>query len=127
MLSLYSLPRSTILDFYIRLITTNFSLVFDKIYRYYCISNFIAILFDRFEFSLDDLLPTIVIQETVNCDVDRPTEVPRPDTPDSDVIPQSFTTHIDELNLLGEIDEEKSFVINSARNDCEFRIDKLNL
>lgn len=75
----------------------------------------------------DDLLPPIVVQATAKCDADRPTEVRRPDTPDSDVIPQSFTTRIDELNLLGEIDEEKSFVINSARNDCEFRIDKLNL
>lgn len=75
----------------------------------------------------DDLLPPIVVQETANCDVNRPTEVRRPGTPDSDVIPQSFTTRIDELNLLGEIDEEKSFVNNSKRNDCEFRIDKLNL
>ncbi|XP_011863379.1 PREDICTED: uncharacterized protein LOC105559583 [Vollenhovia emeryi] len=75
----------------------------------------------------DDLLPPIVVQETANCEVDRPIEVRRPDTPDSDVIPQSFVTRIDELNLLGEIDEERSFVTNSARNDCEFRIDKLNL
>lgn len=79
------------------------------------------------EFFLDDLLPPIVVQETTNCDADRPIEVRRSDSPDSDVIPQSFATRIDELNLLGEIDEEKSFVINSAKNDCEFRIDKLNL
>lgn len=90
----------------------------------YCISNFTV---DRCEFSLDDLLPPIVEQETANCDADQSTEVPRPDTPDNDVIPQSFATRIDELNLLGEIDEEKSFVINSTRNDCKFRIDKLNL
>ncbi|XP_036142679.1 uncharacterized protein LOC105840082 isoform X2 [Monomorium pharaonis] len=75
----------------------------------------------------DDLLPPIVVQETANCDADRSTEVRRPDSPDSDVMLQSFTTRIDELNLLGEIDEEKSFVNNSARNNCEFRIDKLNL
>ncbi|XP_077274020.1 uncharacterized protein LOC143903878 [Temnothorax americanus] len=76
----------------------------------------------------DDLLPPIVVRETANCDANRPPiEVRRPDTSDNDVIPQSFMTRIDELNLLGEIDEEKSFVTNSARNDCEFRIDKLNL
>jgi len=80
-----------------------------------------------FEFSLDDLLPPIVVQETANCDAERSIELRRPDTPESDVIPQSFTTRIDELNLLGEIDEDKSFVINSTRDDCEFRIDKLNL
>lgn len=77
-------------------------------------------------FSLDDLLPPIV-QATAKCDADRPIEIRRSDTPDGDVIPQSFTIRIDELNLLGETDEEKSFVVNSARNDCEFRIDKLNL
>ncbi|XP_011704676.1 PREDICTED: uncharacterized protein LOC105459973 [Wasmannia auropunctata] len=75
----------------------------------------------------DDLLPPIVVRETAKCDAERPIEIRRPGTPDSDVIPQSFTTRIDELNLLGEIDEEKTFVANSTRNDCEFRIDKLNL
>nr|XP_012216261.1 PREDICTED: uncharacterized protein LOC105668447 isoform X1 [Linepithema humile] len=77
----------------------------------------------------DDLLPAIVIQESKDCDADRPIKNTSrcPDTPDCDVIPQSFTTNIDELNLLGEIGEGKSFGFNSARNDCEFRIDKLNL
>jgi len=79
------------------------------------------------EFSLDDLLPPSVVQETASCDAERSIELRRPDTPESDVIRESFTTRIDELNLLGEIDEEKSFVINSTKNDCEFRIDKLNL
>ncbi|KAL0112808.1 hypothetical protein PUN28_012222 [Cardiocondyla obscurior] len=74
----------------------------------------------------DDLLPPIIVQETRKCDSERPIKG-RSVTPDNDVIPQSFATRIDELNLLGEIDEEKSFVSNSTRNDCEFRIDKLNL
>lgn len=83
----------------------------------------------------DDLLPPIVIRESKDCDADRPikstsrTKCPDriPHTPDFDVIPQSFTTNIDELNLLGEIGEGKSFVYSSARNDCKFSIDKLDL
>ncbi|KMQ95170.1 hypothetical protein RF55_4630 [Lasius niger] len=75
----------------------------------------------------DGLLPPIVIQETASHKIDRSNEVRRSDTPDGDVIPQSFTTNIDELNLLGEIAEEKTFDFNSTRNGCEFRIDKLNL
>lgn len=78
----------------------------------------------------DGLLSPIVVQETIIRNDDQPiiNKTPRcPDTPDCEVMPQSFTTNIDELNLLGEIGEEKSFVLNSARNDCKFRIDKLNL
>ncbi|XP_018397952.1 PREDICTED: uncharacterized protein LOC108775972 [Cyphomyrmex costatus] len=75
----------------------------------------------------DNLLIPIIVQETANCNTEQSNEIPRPDTPDSDVIPQSFTTRIDELNLLGETEDEKSFDINSTRDDCEFRIDKLNL
>lgn len=81
-------------------------------------------------FSSDGLLSPIVVQETIIRNDDRPiiNKTPRcPDTPDCEVMSQSFTTNIDELNLLGEIGEEKSFVLNSAKNDCEFRIDKLNL
>lgn len=74
----------------------------------------------------DDLLLPIVVQETANCNIEQ-SEISRPDTPDSNVIPQSFTTCIDELNLLGETEDEKSFGINSTKNDCEFRVDKLNL
>lgn len=80
--------------------------------------------------SPDDLLSSIVVREaTTNREVDRPVEIRRPDTPDGGVVvPQSFTTNIDELNLLGESGETESFVPNfAARNDCEFRIDKLNL
>ncbi|KYN39020.1 hypothetical protein ALC56_06446 [Trachymyrmex septentrionalis] len=90
------------------------------------IEETVAILYHS-EFSLDDLLLPIVVQETANCNIEQPIKISRPDTSDSDVIPQSFTTCIDELNLLGEIEDEKSFGINSTRNDCEFRIDKLNL
>ncbi|KYN18224.1 hypothetical protein ALC57_09471 [Trachymyrmex cornetzi] len=86
------------------------------------IEETVAILYHS-EFSLDDLLLPIVVQETANCNI----EISRPDTPDNDVIPQSFTICIDELNLLGETEDQKSFGINSTRNDCEFRIDKLNL
>ncbi|KAL6439571.1 hypothetical protein ACFW04_003990 [Cataglyphis niger] len=75
----------------------------------------------------DGLLSSIIIQETASHKIDRSNEVCKLDTPDGDVIPQSFTTNIDELNLLGEVDEEKIFDFNSRRNDCEFRIDKLNL
>ncbi|XP_011636448.1 uncharacterized protein LOC105426763 [Pogonomyrmex barbatus] len=74
----------------------------------------------------DDLLPLNVVQETKGNADPRIEERP-PDILNGDIIPQSFTTRIDELNLLGETDENKSFVINSAKNDCEFRIDKLNL
>ena len=83
---------------------------------------------NRFEFSLNGLFPAIVIQETTSHKIDRSNEVRKPDTSDGDVIPQSFTTNIDELNLLGEVGQEKSsYDFNSTRNDCEFRIDKLNL
>ncbi|XP_050464992.1 uncharacterized protein LOC126858564 [Cataglyphis hispanica] len=75
----------------------------------------------------DGLLSPIIIQETASHKIDRSNEVRKLDTPDGDVIPQSFTTNIDELNLLGEVGEEKIFDFNSTRNDCEFRIDKLNL
>jgi len=97
-----------------------------RYFFYYCISNFIlvAILYHS-EFSLDDLLP-IVVQETANCNIEQPLEISRPDASDSDVIPQSFTTCIDELNLLGETEDEKSFGINST-NDYEFHVNKLNL
>ena len=73
------------------------------------------------------MLPPIIIQESKVCDADRPMKdtLRCPDTPDFNVIPQSFTTNIDELNLLGEIGEGKSF--NSTRNDCKFSIDKLDL
>ncbi|XP_029662622.1 uncharacterized protein LOC115235160 [Formica exsecta] len=75
----------------------------------------------------DGLLSPIILQETASHKIDRSNEIHKLDTPDGDVIPQSFTTNIDELNLLGEIGEEKTFDFNSTRNDCEFRIDKLNL
>ncbi|EZA50051.1 hypothetical protein X777_11715 [Ooceraea biroi] len=76
----------------------------------------------------DDLLPpAIVVQETTDHVVDGPVETRRPDTPDGDVIPRSFTTNIDELNLLGENREGEAFAPNPTRNDGEFRIDNLNL
>lgn len=75
----------------------------------------------------DGLLSPIIIQEeTVSHKTDRSNEVCKLDAPENDVIPQSFTTNIDELNLLGEVDEEKTD-FNFMSNDCEFRIDKLNL
>lgn len=98
---------------------TTLSSATSKKYQYFYIS--------QFEFFLDGLLPPIVIQETASHKIDRSNEVRRSDTLDGDVIPQSFTTNIDELNLLGEIAEEKTFDFNSTRNGCQFRIDKLNL
>lgn len=78
---------------------------------------------------LDGLLSPIIKneKEIQEIKIDRSNEVDSLDTLNNDVIPQSFTTNIDELNLLGEVGEEKNFDFNSMRNDCEFRIDKLNL
>ncbi|XP_029175793.1 uncharacterized protein LOC114944172 [Nylanderia fulva] len=76
------------------------------------------------------LSPPIVIQETASIKyrkIDESDEVHKSDMVDGSVIPHSFTTNIDELNLLGEIDEKKIPEFNSTKNDCEFRIDKLNL
>ncbi|GAB1866897.1 SEFIR domain-containing protein [Camponotus japonicus] len=74
------------------------------------------------------LLSSIIKNEKVqDIKIDRSNEVHKLDTPDGDVIPQSFTTNIDELNLLGEVSEEKNLDFNFTRNDCEFHIDKLNL
>jgi len=68
------------------------------------------------------------MEETTNhMNLDESIEIPRPDIPDGDVIPQSFTTNIDELNLLGENREEEAFVYNRTGEDREFRIDNLNL
>lgn len=77
----------------------------------------------------DGLLSPIIKneKEIQEIKIDRSNEVDSLDTLNNDVIPQSFTTNIDELNLLGEVGEEKNFDFNSMRNDCEFRIDKLNL
>ncbi|XP_014482953.1 PREDICTED: uncharacterized protein LOC106748683 [Dinoponera quadriceps] len=45
-----------------------------------------------------------------------------------EVIPQSFATDINELNLLGENEEkETARGVYPVRSDCEFRIDRLNL
>lgn len=77
---------------------------------------------------LAGLLSSIIKNEKVqDIKIDRSNEVHKLDTPDGDVIPQSFTTNIDELNLLGEVSEEKNLDFNFTRNDCEFHIDKLNL
>ncbi|XP_053987508.1 uncharacterized protein LOC128880941 [Hylaeus volcanicus] len=45
------------------------------------------------------------------------------------VIPQSFATNIDELNLLGETGEGGESLIykSPSSNDCTFRVDELNL
>lgn len=79
----------------------------------------------------DGLLPPpIVKEETANLKyhkIDRSNEIHKSDTSNGGVIPYSFTTNIDELNLLGEVGEKKISDFNSTRNDCEFRIDKLNL
>lgn len=75
----------------------------------------------------DGLLPSPKVKEETVSKIDRSNEVHKSDTPNGDVIPHSFTTNIDELNLLGEGGEKKISDFNSTRNDCEFRIDKLNL
>ncbi|XP_032666687.1 uncharacterized protein LOC116842091 isoform X2 [Odontomachus brunneus] len=78
----------------------------------------------------DDLLPSIVVRETVNrCEPDRVVSASESDSVDvDDVIPQSFATDINELNLLGESDDKETVrSVYPAKDDCEFRIDRLNL
>ncbi|XP_011136078.2 uncharacterized protein LOC105181149 [Harpegnathos saltator] len=82
----------------------------------------------------DDLLPSVVVRQTAEsrreCEPERVLPTDDPDIPPDvgDVIPQSFATDINELNLLGENDEkETARSAHSARSDCEFRIDRLNL
>jgi len=86
----------------------------------------------HFEFSSDELLPPVTfIEETTNhMNLDESIEIPRSDIPDADILPQSFTTNIDELNLLGENREGEVFVYNRTGDrtgGCEFRIDNLSL
>lgn len=85
-----------------------------------------------FELLTDDLLPSIVAREIENHRKREP-DIPavstsEPDVDVDDVVPRSFATDINELNLLGENDnKETARSVYPARSDCEFRIDRLNL
>lgn len=77
---------------------------------------------------LDGLLSPIINNEKEHeIKIDQSNEVYKVDTLDGSVISQSFTTNIDELNLLGEVGKEKNFDFHFTKNDREFCIDKLNL
>lgn len=82
----------------------------------------------------DDLLPSIVARKTEShCEPEPDVQAVPTSEPDTvvdvdDVIPRSFATDINELNLLGENDvKETERSAYPAKNDCEFRIDRLNL